>query len=185
MRKTTIRLRAYAFALCCFVLVSWIGSSCEPSDQEEKASQFFDSFPSESYSDFAEAEAEAGFRIPRPSEEYPVGFGLTHLQWAPGRSKPTSRTQYVYEPLAPTSIGLSVGPAENWSRRDGRSGEDVLKSGELEEVGGKSGWMESEERGWEFAFPCGSSQMQEIWCLVMAPSTIGWEAFEDFVASIE
>lgn len=152
--------------------------------QDDVAAGFFDAFPDKSYTSFEEAEAVAGFRIPRAGDAYPVGFGLTHLQWFPGNDVPVSQTEYTYPPLAPTSIGITVGPASLWALKDGTSGEEVLMRGEPSMIGDKQGFAEFGETGWLFSFRCGSTGAEDVWCVVRAHSKIGRQGFEEFVASI-
>jgi len=151
--------------------------------QDQVAAGFFDAFPSKSYTSFEEAEAVAGFHIPRAGDAYPVAFGLTDLQWFPGIDAPVSQTEYTYPPLDKTSIGIAVGPAVIWSLKDGTPGEEVLSHGEPLTIGGKRGFADLREI-WFFSFRCGSTAKEDIWCVVRASPKVGRQGFDDFIASI-
>jgi hypothetical protein len=126
----------------------------------------------------------AGYRIPRAGDAYPIGFGQTSLQWFPGNETPLSHTEYTYQPLAPTSIGIAVGPAFLWALKDGTPGEDILTSGDPTTIGDKQGYAKFGQIGWLFSFRCGSTGGEDIWCVVRAHSKIGRQGFDAFVASI-
>jgi hypothetical protein len=152
--------------------------------QDDVAAGFFDDFPSKSYTSFEEAESVAGFRIPRAGEAYPVGFGLTHLQWFPGNDMPVSHTEYAYTPQASTSIGIAVGPASLWALKDGTRGEEVLTRGDPTTIGDKQGFGNFGETLWLFNFRCGSTGAEDVWCVVRAHSKVGRQGFDEFVSSI-
>jgi hypothetical protein len=135
----------------------------------------------ESYTSFEEAEAVAGYHIPRPSSEYPVAYGLTYLQWSPkSRERPLSETKYHFVPIPDVAIGVVVRPSYSYPE-----GDKTATSGESTTVGGKAGWMLREDTAWVFVFECGSVDDVKVWCQVTAVKEIGWEAFDHFVSTLQ
>jgi hypothetical protein len=157
-----------------------VQETVEAMDQAEIASQFFEAFPTKSYTSFEEAEQVAGYHIAHPSDEYPVAFGLTHLRWFPQFDRPLSSTHYTFPPLAPTSIGVNVKPSYYYPE-----GDKTAMDAEPMTVGGKTGWMHESETAWIFIFECGSLDGYRLWCQVMCVKKVGWEAFEHFVSTLE
>jgi hypothetical protein len=154
--------------------------STEVAEQREIMRGFLEAYPVKSYTSFEEAEQVAGYHIPRASSEYPVGYGLTHLQWFPELERPFSETQYTYPPLAPTSIGVTVTPSYFY-----QGGDTGATDGEPMTVGGKTGWMNEDQTAWVFIFGCGSVDHVNVWCQVTGVKEIGWEAFEHFVSTLQ
>jgi hypothetical protein len=154
-------------------------------DQAETARQFFEAFPTKSYTSFEEAEQVAGYHIPRPSDEYPLAFGLTHLTWFPQFERPLSETLYVCPPLDPldpnpTSFIVIVAPSYFSSL-----GDEGRMSGQATTVGGKTGWAKPTDISFVFNYLCGEIDGYNVWCSVSAPKEVGWEAFEQFVSTLE
>ena len=132
-----------------------------------------------SFATFEEAERVAGFHIPRPSSNYPVGYNQTNLRDAnsPNR-RPLSTTQYIFVPLAPTSIGIDVAPASDWDV-------PAIESGTPTSIGAKHGWMTRQDNvAFVFAYVCGTVGNEDLWCFVRAPAEVGIDAFNEFVNSI-
>lgn len=150
--------------------------------QRETMRGFLGAYPFKSYTSFEEAEQVAGYHIPHASAEYPVAFGHTTLQWFSQLDRPKSDTQYVYPPLAGTrtSIGVTVSPSYFYPK-----GDETVTSGKPMTVGGKAGWMLEEGFAWIFAFECGSVDDVKVWCQVMAGKEVGWEAFDQFVSTLQ
>lgn len=115
-----------------------------------------------------------------------MSFGLTHLQWFPGDDRPVSRTEYTYLPMAPSSIGISVGPSSLRDQSDDTPGDAVLTEGEPRVIGGRSGWVSRiGDQGIVFSYRCGEIQGESLWCLVRAATKFGEQVLHDFVASIQ
>jgi hypothetical protein len=149
-------------------------------EQQEMIGEFFEAWPLKSYTSFEEAEQVAGYHIPRASDEYPVAFGLTHLQWFPQFERPISNTEYTYPPLAPTSMGVVVGPSYFFG-----GDEESVAGKEHTTVGGKSGWLKEGDMSFFFDFICGEVDGYNVWCGASAPKEVGWETFEHFVSTLE
>jgi len=148
--------------------------------QDDASSWPFQGFPLGQYASFEEAEQIAGYHIPRPSAEYPVAFGQTHLRWFPQFERPASTTQYTFPPLAPTSIGVIVSPSYFAAE-----GDEAMMSGRSMIVGGKSGWMLPDDTSFVFNYLCGEVDGYNVWCSAGAVKDIGWEAFEHFVSTLQ
>lgn len=153
--------------------------------KEERAREFFDAFPSQEFRNFEEAEAVAGFRIPRAGVDYPVAFGKTHLQWYPDGERPISQTQYSIPPALKMSVGIIVGVESSWDQRDGTPGASVLMLGDERVVGGKAGWFRrTGETGMNFSYRCGEAGREAVWCIIRASTEVGEKGFEAFVSSV-
>ncbi len=135
------------------------------------------SFGLQEFSSISDAERVAGYHIPEPSADYPMGFDQTALRNLRGYRRPMSSTEYTYAPLAPTSIGLVVAPSYDWS--------GSLAKGTNTLVGGHQGWlMRNDAIAITFAFTCGTVDGVDVWCVVRAPAEVGLPAVDDFVASV-
>jgi hypothetical protein len=152
----------------------------EAMDEAEILRHLSETSPIKSYSSFDEAEQVAGYHIPRPSPEYPVAFGLTHLRWFPQFERPLSSTHYTYPPVAPTSIDVIVAPSYFFG-----GDEERFTGREHTTVGGKSGWLKEGDMSFFFSFVCGEIDGYNVWCAPSAPKEVGWEAFEHFVSTLE
>jgi hypothetical protein len=129
------------------------------------------------YNSIDEAEAVAGFHIPRPpADKYSLAFGQTHLRGGFGR--PFSTTNYKYGPGDSDALGLDVAPITDWAA-------GALQRGNRKAVGGRDGWMITDSIGGEFAFHCGDTHDGiEVWCQVTAPRGLGLQGLNEFVASL-
>ncbi|HYM16057.1 MAG TPA: hypothetical protein VEZ14_10905, partial [Dehalococcoidia bacterium] len=122
-----------------------------------------------------------GYHIPRPATDYPVAFSHadTYLQFRPGAPMPISKTQYTFLPLAPTSIGVAVGPGVYWD------GDATWTGAEATTIGGKSGYLIQSDSGRSFAYETARAPLgQIIWCVIQAPSAITMDDFEKFVSTL-
>jgi hypothetical protein len=156
------------------------GGTQPTAEQEGKTPWPFEGFPLQDYTSFEEAERVAGYHIVRPSAEYPVSFGRTHLQWFPQFDRPLSTTEYTFPPLAPTSIGVIVNPNYANSKHD-----RALPGYHQTEVGGRAGWLKEGDLSWFFDFSCGEIDGHDLLCSVNAVKEIGWDAFEHFVSTLQ
>jgi len=153
--------------------------------QGDRATQFFNSFTDKDFTSVADAEQVAGFHIPVPGSAYPRSFNDITLRWFQGDRRPTAESEYTYVPMAPTSIGLVVGPSYDWDQKDGTSGEQVLSYGTPTVIGTWDGWFTHEQAAFVFRFHCGSVDGVAVWCIARTTDTIGRDGFDDFVASIQ
>ena len=172
----------------CRVRVSVSDSGTPTGTQEsqaQRANEFFNSFTDKDFTSVTEAEQVAGFRIPQPDGSYPRASNRTILRWFSGERRPTAESQYTYVPKAPTSIGLTVGPAYDWDRKDGTSGEVVLSYGTPMRIGQRDGFFTHSQGGFEFSFHCGTVDGVAVWCIVRTTDRIGRAAFDAFVSSIQ
>jgi hypothetical protein len=134
----------------------------------------------EYYASIEEAEQVAGFHIPRAGPEYPVNYTL--LTWDPGKDLPLSETSYEVPGIPRRFFGLEVGPRYYYPYP---TQDRPTVEGEPMTIGGKSGWIVSEnEFGWDFAFECGSVDDLTVWCEAGRGRDEGFDAFEAFIASI-
>jgi hypothetical protein len=152
--------------------------------QDQRAGQFFNSITDKDFTSIADAEQAGGYHIPQPGSSYPRAFNLTTLRWFRGDRRPTSESQYSYVPMAPTSIGVTVGPAYDWDEKDGTSGEQVLSYGTPTAIGPWDGWFTDHQGAFVFRFHCGAVDNVAVWCIARTTNAIGRDAFDAFVASI-
>jgi hypothetical protein len=187
-----VRAAVICIVACILSACEWEGRSTPPTaspqgDERETARAFFGSYRDQDFTSYEDAERAAGFRIPRPSPEYPLAFNSITLRTFPGGKPPTAEAQYFYPPMAPNSIGLVVGAEDSWALKDGTSGRDVLTYGKATVIGGKNGWLNRDDRiAMSFSFQCGALHAEEsLWCVVRSGSPITRVVFEAFIASIE
>ena len=128
------------------------------------------------FNSIASAEDVAGFHIPVPAPEFPMGFGLTYLRVTPSGAI-LSSTQYTYPPLVPQSIGVDAGPAAAFNTSDFASAPTVT-------VGDKTGYLlERDSTAFQFAYDCGDPG-RDFWCVVQSPSEVSFDEFSRFVSTI-
>ena len=152
--------------------------------QEQLAGEFFNSVGDQDFPTVPDAERVAGYHIPQPGAAYPLAFNQTTLRLFAGERRPTNESQYTYVPMAPTSIGVVVGPAYDWDQQDGTSGEQILSYGTPTPVGPWSGWFTDYQGVFKFRFHCGSVDGVAVWCVVTTTNKIGRDAFDTFVESL-
>lgn len=155
-------------------------------EQRQMMGELLNRVPNKDYTSFEEAEQVAGFHIPRPSPDYPVAYGLTHLQWFEGLERPQSRTIYWFTPpdwgMGRPGVGIGVDVAPAYYSPDGYP---TSIDGRATAVGGKSVWLIEEEFAWVFIFDCGSVDDVKVWCQVTGPKDIGWDALDHFVSTLQ
>lgn len=133
----------------------------------------------EAFASFIEAEARAGYRIPRPSSEFSLRDGLTHLEtfWQPSSEvAPVSRSRYLT--VGGLAITLEIVPS-TYDVTDSRS------KGTPTTIGSKLGWM-LESTPPFFAWKCGAAATgTELYCTVLADKEVTRADFDNFVASVQ
>ena len=99
-----------------------------------------------------------------PLRSIPVASNLTHLRWFPQFDRPFSETHYDV-PAAETHARSSVDVKPSYFYYQGDKG---ATDGEPMTVGGKAGWMLTEDDiGCVFVFHCGSVDDVKVWCQVI------------------
>jgi hypothetical protein len=162
--------------------------------QQETAEAFFDRFPSRDYETFAEAEAAAGFHIPRPAAEFPNLHGnTTHLQWLPNVSAPVSKSYYgpfpvgtqyeLGQPIPHIQLRVAVSGLFD---EDGSDGDAVMMRGEAVRIGGKDGWLAMSRDGLVrfFNYSCGKLNGETLWCIAAGRNEVDRGTFDRFIDSL-
>lgn len=158
--------------------------------QRETAAAFFDRFPSREYDSLAETEEAAGFRIPRPSADFPHLHSNFDLQWLPSVSAPVSQTYYALS-LGDVPLTLSnPSPPHLWVRVAVSGlfsdGDAIMMQGAEVQIGGKDGWLTQSPDGVTrmFNYACGNLNGETLWCTVAGASKIDRGTFDRFVESL-
>lgn len=195
--KPNVRIDVASIALGCVVSAAIWGASCvshasPPSDRPGSPDQqqsgrasptpglisALKKFPVSDFDTVEEAAAVAGYAIPKPSEFYPLANRKTHLQGSPVTSTPLSLSLYRFPPKADESFEVDVGIAAIWS------GDGTWTRGTEITVGGKDGWLHTNDGGIYFAYRCGSAQEQTLWCVVLGSESVGRDNFLAFVETL-
>jgi hypothetical protein len=130
------------------------------------------------FSSYADAEAVAGYHIPR-SDLYPHPFTETTVvlrtlpRGEPGW-RPSAESQYTYPPLAPETFVVEVGPSYDWG------GDSTWTAGPTASIGDKGGWLIHGK----FAYKCGEIDGVTLWCSIWGPAALPPGKLDEFIASV-
>lgn len=121
------------------------------------------------YQSLDEAEAVAGYRIPRPAPRYPI-FRLPALR-VQGTAPPISETTYSLP--SGRTVSVTVLP----------SGLPRAPGSVAVTLGGRSGWAVAGRKN-DVYFDCGAGTPQPV-CHVFAPEDVAAEEFAAFLATLQ
>lgn len=152
--------------------------------QQEAARRFFDAYPVKDYDSYEEAEAEAGFHIPRPSPEYPNPWGGLSLQWFPQYEYPNSAAVYIYPAGSELYFHVTCGPGY-WFLVQGSGTEEAIPNARPAVLGGKQGWVRESDFTSYFYYRYGELDGYGLWCKVGASNEIDPAEVERFIATLQ
>ena len=142
----------------------------------------FDQLPADEgfveFASFEEAEARAGYDIPRPSAEFVLRDGVTLLQMYSRQERqltPLSSSEYrsadgdiVTVQVIPAEIGIL----------------DLRDVGDEKTIGSKQGWLLRQSDFAYFAWNCDVRSATDVYCLVGGFPGVDEATFERFVESL-